>query len=344
MHIRQSSAKADDCAYARTLAVNKTITMNKLEIREECLRLFMCESIQDSYDLINVYLEYFFQVINNQHSEKVYSYANRDAKMVNQMIFTKVAHLKSIVEGINFKSHNGLKLNGVIDPTIVAALIRNVYETVAMFHLIYRKTKTDDEKAILYGLWVSAGLKYRQRFENVITTDENREKLKSEEKQINKIKEEIQETDLYKQLSEKNQNKILTKIKEKDYKIWFNEDNEVEFLSWQDITKVMGLENDVLDNIYSYFSLYSHPSNVAVFQFSDMFSKGDEPFKATTNHNLTNLFILLSIYAADYITLFPSVKNTFEKLSLRDQVVINFYNKIMRGDEYSINDKWKELE
>lgn len=313
-------------------------------MREECSRLFMCKTIEDNYELLNIYLEYFFQVINNHHSEKVYSYANRDAKMVNQMIFTKVAHLKSIVEGINFKSHDGLQLAGVVDPTVVAALIRNVYETVAMFHLIYRRTKTADEKAILYGLWVSSGLKYRQRFENVITTEENRAKLESEKKQIDDIKKEIQATELYKQLSEKNQNKILSKIKEKDYKIWFNEDNNVEFLSWQDITKFIGLRNDLLDNIYGYFSLYSHPSNVAVFQFSDMFSKGDEPFKAMTNHNLTNLFILLSVYSADYINLFPSVKDTFEKLSLRDQIVINFYNKVVRGEEYSINDKWKELE
>lgn len=46
----------------------------------------------------------------------------------------------------------------------------------------------------------------------------------------------------------------------------------------------------------------------------------------------------------NHFILFPSVKETFEKLSLRDQVVINFYNKMMRGDEYSINEKWKELE
>jgi len=54
-----------------------------------------------------------------------------------------------------------------------------------------------------------------------------------------------------------------------------------------------------------------------------MFNKGDEPFKRITNHNLTNLFVLLSIYVADYINLFPAVNETFNKLSIRDQVVIS---------------------
>ena len=317
--------------------------MDKIENRKECERLFKLRTIQDSYDLINIYLNFLIQVINNHYEDKVFSYADRDAKMVNQMMFTKVAHIKRIIEGINFQSKDRVQLNTIIDPTIVASLIRNVYETVGMFHLIYRRTKNEDEKTIIYDLWVHAGLMFRQRFENVITTAENREKFENEQNQLEQLKNEIKETDLFKELTEKNQNKILTKLKEKDYKIWFN-DKEVEFLSWQGITGVMGLKNDLLDNIYTYFSLYSHPSNVAVFQFSDMFEKGDEPFKQITNHNLTNLFVLLSIYVADYINLFPAVNETYDKLSLRDQVVINFHNMTMRGDEYSINEIWKELE
>lgn len=208
--------------------------MNKLEIRKECERLFKLRTIQDSYDLINIYLNYLIQVINNHHEDKVFSYADRDAKMVNQMMFTKVAHIKRIIEGITFQSKNGVQLNTIIDPTIVASLIRNVYETVGMFHLIYRRTKNEDEKTIIYDLWVHAGLMFRQRFENIITIAENREKFEDERKQLEQLKNEIQETGLFKELTEKNQNKILTKLKEKDYKILFNE-KEVEFLSWQGI-------------------------------------------------------------------------------------------------------------
>jgi hypothetical protein len=322
---------------------NNRETMDKIEIRRECERLFRCATLQDSSDLLNVFLNFFIQVIDIHHYEKVNSDADRDAKMIHQMMFTKTAHIKRLIEGISVESESGLKLNSIIDPTVLAVLIRNVYETVGMFHLIYRRTKNDDEKTIIYDLWVHAGLKFRQRFENVITTDENREKFENEQNQIKELEDEIKNTKLFQELNEKNQNKILTKLKEKDFKIWFN-NNNVEFLSWQEITKVMGLKNDLFDNIYTYFSLYSHPSNVAVFQFSDMFDKGDKVFQRLTNHNLTYLTVLLSIYTADFINLFPEVNVTYNKQSIGDQVVMNFHNMTMRGDDYSINEIWKELQ
>lgn len=317
--------------------------MDKYAIRKECERLMILESISDSQDLIDIYLNYLFKVINNHHDDEVSSYADKDAEMVNQMMFTKIAHIKRVIEGINYESDDGNSLKTIIDPTIVASLIRNVYETVCMFNLIYRNTNNEDEKTIIYDLWVHAGLMYRQRFEHVITTEENREKYENEKEQMSQLEEEIKQTKLFKDLSEKDQEKIEKKLKEKDYKIRFK-NNEVEFLSWQDITEVMGLRTDTLESIYTYFSLYSHPSNVAVFQFADMFSKGDEPFKRITNSNLTNLFIFLSIYIADYIHLFPKISKTFNKLNIIDQVVINYHNIRMRGLDYSINDALKELD
>ena len=317
--------------------------MDKNEARIECKRLFGTKTLDDSLDLLEIYLKFFFNVIQKHHHEEVYSYADRDAKMILQMMFTKTAHIKRVLSGIEFYSEEGVTLNKIIDPTTVAVFIRNIYETVAMFNLIYRRTKSEDEKLILYNLWVHSGLKYRQRFEVVATTQQSKEKVDNEKKQIQQLISEIENTELYKNLAEKDKNKIQTKIKEKDYKICFSE-GKVKFLSWQEITTEMELKNDLLDNIYAYFSLYSHPSNVAVFQFSEMFDKGEEPFKDMTNFNLRNMFILLSIFTADYINLFPNVLTTFNNLSIIDQIVINFHNGLMRGDDFKINEAWKELE
>lgn len=316
--------------------------MNKNEYRLECIRLFSAKTFEDSIDLLEIYIQFLFKVITNQLKEKVYSYSDRDAKILIQMMFTKIAHIKKVLTGIEFYSEDGVNLNKIIDPTTVAVFIRNIYETVAMFNLIYRRTNSADEKTILYNLWVYSGLKYRQRFNAVITTEINKEKLAVEKKEMQQNISEIENTELYKELSQKNKDKIQKKIKEKDYKICF-EDKNVRYLSWQEITSVMEFKNNLLDNIYTYFSLYSHPSNVAVLQFSDMFKKGEEQFLYMTNLNLQNMFILLSVFVADYIHLFPSVLDTFNKLSIIDQIVINYHNVLMREDDFSINDAWSKL-
>lgn len=317
--------------------------MEKEALRNEFIRLTNLETIKDCMDLFDIFLEHFWNVINIHHYDKVYSYADKDAKIINQMMFTKLTHIKKLVEGVGYTAKNGDKLNAIIDPTIIASLTRNVYETTSLFNLIFRNTKTTDEKAIIYGLWVLSGLKYRQRFASSATTPENIEKIEDEKKEIAKIETEIRETALYKSLDAKNQAKIETKIKDKDFKIKFD-GKEVTFLNWQDMCDVMELNKDLFDNIYTYFSLYSHPSQVAVFQFENMFSRDKEEYIELTSTNLKYCFSLLSVFIADYINLFPEVKNTFEKLEVHKQIAIDSHNRLLRGEKFLINDAMTNLE
>lgn len=310
--------------------------MEKGELRVEALRLLRCETQEDCLDVIEIYLNFLFTVIRDHQMDEVDSLAKAEARIINQMMFTKIAQLRETVKGIEFEYQDS-HLNNIIDPTIVASNVRNIYETVVLFNLIFVNTKSSDEQLILYNLWVHSGLKYRQRFENLANSEENKEKLESEKKEIENIISEIKNTELYKSLDEKNQGKIDTKIKEKDYKMSFNGD-KVEFHSWQDLIKPLGLKISTLDNIYNYFSLYAHPTNVAVFQFTAMFKDEDKAWIELSTFNLKIAIMLTSIFIADYISFFPKVKASFEKLSVREQIAIDWQNVFSRGDEYKIND------
>jgi hypothetical protein len=313
--------------------------MTKEELRKEVKRFMSCDHINDSKDLIKIYTEFFFRVTRNHQGDAVSSMADTEARLINQMMLTKALHLQGVTDGVSYFSTDGSTLNQIIDPTIVASLTRNVFETVGMFNLIFINTKSADEKTILYNLWVIAGLKYRQRFTSIITKPENFQKAEDDKKQIADMTAEIEATNLFKNLSPDNQDKIKSKLKEKDYKIQFVNNNVV-FLHWQELANVMGIKQMMFDNAYTYFSLYAHPSNVAVFQFRDMF-KSDENFLSKTNFNLKYFFALSSIFISDYIKLFPQVIKTFESLALRDQIVINFHIMLFRGHDDTINDSWK---
>lgn len=317
--------------------------MTKEDLRKECKRLWTCNTIEDSKELLIIYLEYLLRVIKNNKDDQNTTLADHEARLINQMIFTKAAYLQQIIEGIEFIAKDGSKLKRIVDPTIVASLIRNLYETVGMFNLIYVNTKSPDEKVILYNLWAHAGLMFRQRFEPYIIGDENRKKLDDEKNKLLQFVKNIEETELYKALSEKDKGKIQTKLSEKDFKIKF-ENNIVEFLSWQDLIQPMGIKKNIMGQIYTYFSLYSHPSNVAVFQFGDMFQKSDPKFLELTNSNIIDAFFLFSVFIADYIKLFPDVLTIFNSMDLKSQIVINFNNVLARGLNYSINDSARHLE
>lgn len=315
--------------------------MNKQELRDYCQSLWAVDSIEKSIELMNIFHEFLFLVIRKHHNDKVYNQPKADAKIILQMMFTKSIHINKLLESVGFKSKDGGKLNPIIDPTIIASLVRNLYETVCLFHLIYTLPDSNDKRSIVYLLWVSSGLKYRQRFSASLPT--NLEKLEQEAKAILGIQEQLEELVFYRSLSEQSKNKINIMLKKKDFKICFEGDN-VNFLSWQSITQTMSLTNDLFDQIYNYFSLYSHPSNVAVFQFEDMFKVDNEAFKSLTTTSMKFCFSLLSIFIADYIKLFPEILDTYSSLNIQDQILINFHNHLMRPEEFSINNSWKALE
>ncbi|MDR1984243.1 MAG: DUF5677 domain-containing protein [Prevotellaceae bacterium] len=296
---------------------------NKEKIRKICERFFIPKTLNDCYEFFRIYAECFFRFIENQAIKDETQISRRDAKLVTQMIFTKTLSLKKILEGIDYNSHDELKLNTIIDPTIIAILVRSIYETVLMFNVVYIQPKTDDERLILYNLWVHSGLSFRQRFKYNTTSKANKEKLDDELLQMEQLKTEIHNTSLYKSLSETNKKRIETRLKGRDYKIIFDENNDIQILHWQDIPIKMGLREGLFNNIYTYFSIYAHPSNVAVFQFQDMF-KENTAFINLTMFNSKSVFILLGAFIADLLKLFPELLSVFEKLPYYYQISISF--------------------
>ncbi|WP_295652599.1 hypothetical protein [uncultured Mucilaginibacter sp.] len=316
--------------------------MTKEELRTEYTRLSFPETIKDINDLMDIYLEYLFLVMMNHENDKVKTLAERDAKMINQMMFTKTAHLKEVIKGVEYTSKEDMKLNKIIDPTIVAVLTRNIFETVAMFNIVNVQPQNDDEKLILYNLWAIAGLKYRQSFVDDTSIEENKQKAKDEYNQIMEYTRQIEQTNLYQNLSVKNQHKIKTQIKDKDYKIKFSED-KIDFLGWPTAMQLTGVKEKIMGKLYTYFSLYAHPSNVSVFQFAGLFQSGKEDYITMTLFNSRYIFILLSIFIADYIKVFPNSLMVFNKLPIVHQIVINSINTMARNESYSINDSVKNL-
>jgi len=318
-------------------------TMDIETLRKTFLEMTHPKTLSDCCSILERYLNYYFSVLTSKQEETSKSLIDADAKIVNQMIFLKILSIKKILEGVEYEGRTGLRINAVVDPTMLISMVRNVYETVAMFHLVYLKSNGPEERLIIYSLWVIAGLNYRQRFVTNIISEYGEHKLKDEKETIEHFRKTITETSLYSGLSLKNKEKIDRAIKEKDYRIVF-EDKEIKvFNSWQQLNQIMGCKPQIFENIYTYFSLYAHPSNVSVFTFADMFKKDSEEFKRLAITNTGFLFVLLSIFAADYIKVFPETATIFNDLALEDQILINHHNIFARNESYSINDAWKEL-
>jgi hypothetical protein len=253
-------------------------------------------------------------------------------------MFSKIGHLENQLGGVGYTSSAGDVLNPIIDPSIIASTVRTIFEAVGMFSTVNVLPKSEEERMIVYNLWAIAGLKFRQSLVTPTSTQENRDKAAAELQQIVALTNEIEQSTVFKSLSQKSKDKIYSRISQKEYDIYFDNNNVKCIGGFQEMVKFTGLKHGIMDRIYTYFSLNSHPSFVSVFQFAEMFAQENPEFVNLTKFNLDLAFMLISVFIADYIKVFPDSKDIFETLSIRDQCVINFFNKLVRGEEFNIND------
>lgn len=309
-------------------------------MRKEAGRLLKTATEADCAELLQIYIDFLFSVIENNHNDKFEILGRDEANIIVQMIATKLSHLQNIISGINF---NGRLKNNIIDVTVLATLERNIYEAIGAFYVIFVNPKSEQEKVILYNLWKIAGLNYRQRFSDIIQSEANRLKGETEKIEIQDLTDQIYNSKLFLSLDGKNQKKIREMISRKDYKIRF-ENKNVFFLDWKDIPTLMGFTKDHVKHLYTFFSLYSHPSYVSVFQYADMFKDHDKAWKDLTVYNLKSIFLFISTFIAEYIRLKPTVLATFAALPLQKQIAIDWQNTYVRSHEYSINNCIRELD
>jgi hypothetical protein len=98
----------------------------------------------------------------------------------------------------------------------------------------------------------------------------------------------------------------------------------------------MNLKKGLFDDLYTYFSLYAHPSNVSLFQFNDLFKETEDNYLMMSNFNIKTALCMIGVFIADYIHFFPKVADVFGNLSIEEQSIIDSHNMFGRNENYSI--------
>lgn len=312
------------------------------QLRAEFISHMRDPKIAEYIEQLTMFSDIFLRIVQNHPRKEDDSELQYHGKIIMQMMAVKTLHLNKLSEGVSYLSKDlTTRLNNILDPTIIAQLVRNIFETTALFNLLFRSSKSEEEKLIIHNLWRISGLSYRQRFTDVITQPENRAKSESEKQQIDQYINEIENTGLYKSLDGKEQKKIHGRIKDKEFLLRI-ENNKVNYLVWWQMVQQMQIDERLFNHMYSFFSQYSHPSYVSVFQFAQMFSD-DRDFYEMAEFNLHNASLICSIFLADFIYAFPEAKETFEQLPIINQILLNANNKLARGEDFSINDAFQAL-
>lgn len=309
--------------------------MQKDHLRAEYHRLQNSRNSKDRIESYDKVIDTAFKLLHDHQNKKYNNQIDEEANLIYQLLILKNLSIRKLISGIHYtNSLVNFKIKGLIDLFSIYSIIRSQFEGYCNFNNIYIKPKNEDEKRVIYFLWVISGLKFRQRFKIAAITDEGKEKILNEKKQIEIYTKYIFDSEIYSKLNEKDKKKVNNAIDNKKFQICF-ENNNVRTLSWREMLSNAGV-SDQFDEMYNHLSLSTHPSNVSVFQFKDLYKD--------------NSYITLSIFAMeigkyittflmrDYCEYFGELKLIFNTLPVMNQLLINGINKLFRGDSYQLND------
>ena len=180
-----------------------------------------------------------------------------------------------------------------------------------------------------------SGLKYRQRFVDQATLQENIKKMRFENIEINQDIHLVLTSSVFHKLNQKSQDKVKKWIKDKEYQLFFKSDEELQKLGWKDFADKFGMKTDCVDNLYTYFCMNAHPSYPSIMQFRDAFAKENPEFINLALFASQTFLIFLSVFLVDYMRMFPAIVDDFKKLDEDKRLLLTAFNDTFREEEWN---------
>lgn len=303
-----------------------------LQIIQEYGRLMSDATPKDRVDAYLCIRNAAFSILAVRNKHESNFELMHDGELLFQMTSLKCQAILSLIEGFELVNpFDGLQFKHTTDPFSLIPIVRSQFEAYSTFNNLF-VNHSEEEQLLVYNLWVISGLKYRQLY--AANLPKTVEKQQSEKKQIESITLSIRESEAYKRLCDKERSKIDSSIKDKKWQLKI-ENDKVSFLSWKQMFEGARLHPNAFNEIYPYLSLGTHPSNVSVFQFRELYKTG-EHYSSTLFAMQISKFII-AFFIRDYCELFPAAKSQFNNLPVIAQLLINSLNSAMRGQEFRLN-------
>ena len=314
---------------------------NSTKILLEINQLMESKNIQDSKKILDILMNSIFSLSIKHHTDPIDFAEQKYAKIFSQMIFTKLFNIRENLNGVNFSNDEFHFKRDIIDTSLLSNNIRNLFETVCLFNNFFIQSTNKDELILKLNIWEYSSLKYRLKLESQATTEEQNSLLEKDVNRVNSLKTNIENSKIYKELNKKNQQKIQNILKSKDFKFSIIK-GEIKVYDWQKLADNLPDTKKAIPLLYTILSFYSHPTWKSVYDFGNSFTE-EKIWIENAQDLLRYTYTLSSIFIIDYIKYFPKSETSFNELEPLDTYLIEFYNYLIRGEDYLLDkNKFKD--
>jgi hypothetical protein len=177
------------------------------------------------------------------------------------------------------------------DPASTDVLARAAFEAFLTFHYVFFAPKTREERDYRYWAYRAAGLAERQQLP--VTTEEHRQKLVDEKKQLDDFVNKLRSNALFNRLSEKQKRQVLK--------------GEWRQMSWGAIAIDAGFSRMVALDMYRHLCGHAHSGSLSILQIKESLLKGEQ--SQLIEGTMIAIAITIASLIREYSELFPRARN-----------------------------------
>lgn len=251
-------------------------------------------SIANGKRFLKVLIDLYIEIYKRTYQEQICNEQRMHAQMIMQMYITKAIAVDKLLDGLTF-STSTIRLNNIIDHTLLFMIARNMCEYMSAYELIHIFPDTKEKHSILCRLFECSCYKYRMKLYSDSMKETYHEQYIEEQQILDQCKQTIFTSNYYTKLPNKEQNKLKNSYQS------ILCDDFVKNVSWQEILSYYVKSNGIFDNIYNYFSINTHPSIIAMQQFDQAFAKENPEYERLCLVALRYIISFMSMFLQEYL-------------------------------------------
>ncbi|WP_276360579.1 DUF5677 domain-containing protein [Daejeonella sp. H1SJ63] len=208
----------------------------------------------------------------------------------------------------------------VLDEPSIIIILRTILENYLTFHYLYIDNISDEEKVFRLLVYRYSGLKQRSEFD-IINTSKAKEKQIKEGEQVQDLKDQITQSNLFKSYSSKQRTEILDGKKAR----LFN--------SWAALIKKSNLNTHFFKNLYGYKSNYSHSEFISIMQIKDGGYRHSDA-NTRSHHLLMIVQLLVCKTIIELKAFFPTMESKYSSFEQTMQTEIEYLHSLSINDGF----------
>lgn len=190
-------------------------------------RMLKPQCFTDRMGYLDYMIDFYFKVMIALGNVGFKSQFRAQMTSSLQMMFTKGKSMRLLLDGYSHKCGN-ITLNSLADHTVLFTIVRAAYEQLCAFELLFMIPDTEDKRIILENAYVAAALVNRLKAFTEEALTRYPEITAETRLDIDCCRKEIQNTALYKSLTDGEKAKLEETIfKKGEYQIVFTKEGKM---------------------------------------------------------------------------------------------------------------------